>query len=246
MLNQEFKARLSPKLLVYIDKIERETGRKTHFEYIDDFGSPGAQFAFRKDPTYLWIAAKSGISFDDPRIERSFAHEITHCFLIYSLGYYGLDAIDNSSDEDILQMSLLGFIDDIVVNKIIQDNGFIPYSDTYFNNLKQEIKAAKLGGSVYGQSGSRLYDKRYPISRYIMAWAGIKYYDLTPDSRKLINEFLKVFPLAFPEAFQKAKSLRETIIKNDVFTVNGHKEAIQFMLKDWELEDRCSFKSYKA
>ena len=246
MTSQEFKASLSEKLLTYIDKIERETGRQTRFEYVDDFGSPGVQFAFRKDPNYLCIALKSGISLADPRIERSIAHEITHCFLIYGLGYYALDANDNSSDEDILHLSLLSFIDDIIVNKTLQEHSFPPYSDTYLKMLKDDIQAAKSRVNIYGQSYSSLYNRRSPASRYILAWACIKYYKLTAEARKLMNQLLKVFPNAFPVAYQIADSLRKVILKNDIFSVDGHKEVIGYMLKEWKLENKCTFKSYKV
>ncbi len=245
MLNEEFKARLSPKLLAYIEKIEFETGRQAQFEYVDDFGSPGMQFGFRKDPTYLCIAAKSGISLNDPRIERSFAHEMTHCYLIYGRGYYGLDAIDGSSDEDFLHLNLLSFIDDIVVNKIIEENSF-PNSDTYPKMLRSEIELIKKGLNPYALTEYRDFNARYPVSRYILAWAGLKYQNLPDESKKLANQFLKVFPSAFPAAFQTAKSLREAILKDNVFTADGHKEIIQFMLKEWGLENRCSFRSYKV
>jgi len=124
MVSQEFKANLSEKLLNYIQKVEHETERQAHFEYVDDFGSPSVQFAFRKDPEYLWIAAKTGISFDDPRIERSMAHEITHGLLVYGLGFYALEAKEAASEEDYEHLNLLSFIDDIVVNRIIQQSGF--------------------------------------------------------------------------------------------------------------------------
>lgn len=241
---QEFKTKITQKLIRYIEKIELETGRKMKFEYIDDFGSPGTQFAFRKDPEYLCIAAKTGILLDDPRIERSIAHEITHCLLIYGRGYYALDPKENSSDEDILHLGLLSFIDDIVVNKIIQENGFAPYSNTYLEMLKQEIMAARYRRNIYAQSYSRLYNARYPISRYILAWAGIKYYRLESEASKLLNEFLKVFPIGFPYPYKEADALRKTIVKNDVFGVEGHKKIIQYILREWNLENKCSFRPY--
>jgi len=86
---------------------------------------------------YLCIALKSGILSDDPRIERSIAHEIAHGFLIYGPGYYALDPIDNASDENSLHLSLLSFIDDIIVNKIIQENGFSSLSDTYLIQIER-------------------------------------------------------------------------------------------------------------
>ena len=49
----------------------------------------------------------------------------------------------------------------------------LPIQNTYFTNLKEEIQAARVGINPYQQSYSRLFNIRYPMSRYILAWAGI-------------------------------------------------------------------------
>jgi hypothetical protein len=244
---RDFKANLSAKLLVYIKFVEDETGRQTRFEYVNDFGHPGVQFAFRKDPTHLVVAAKSGILLDDPRVERAIAHEITHALLIYGLGYYALDVNERSTDEDISYLNLLSFIDDIAVNKVIQAHDFMPFGPPYREMLNKEILTVRHRVDFYGELPyGTLLKRRYIASRHVLAWSAIRYYDLDADDRNLLSEYLKVFQRAYPMPYLTAKDVEELIVKNDVFSADGHKKVIDTLLRDWNIKSRCIFRCCKT
>lgn len=235
-----------PKLLKYIEHVEHQTKRRTRFEYVDGFNLSGHSFGFRLDPHSLCIGVIRGNNLDDLRAERSIAHEITHGLLIYGLGYYALTAKETASDEDIQHLSLLSFIDDIVVNKIIQEQGFPVFGATYYEMLNKEIQAARCGVDIYDPSYSTLFKRRYMASRYILSWGAIQYYDLDPDDRNLLTEFLRVFQKAFPRPYMVAKDIEELILKNDIFSTVGHKHTLENILKQWNLENCCSLDCFKT
>lgn len=240
------RSKFPPKLLKYMEYVENQTERQVQLEYVDKFNFSGTSFAYRLDPHFLCIGVVRGNRLDDARAERSIAHEITHCLLIYGMGYYALSAKEIASDEDTRHLSLLSFIDDIVVNKTIQEQGFPAFGSTYRDMLNKEIQAARYRVDIYDPSYSTLFKRRYMASRYILSWAAIKYYYLDPSDRNLLSEFLSVFQKAFPRPYMVAQDIQGLILKNDVFNAAGHKNIVEAILKDWNLDNCCNFECYKS
>lgn len=246
-MDDSTKSVFTPKLLKYIEYVERQTKRQVKLEYVDGFNLSGTSFGFRLDPDYVCVGVLSGNNLQDLRAERSIAHEITHGLLIYGLGYYALTAKESASDEDIQYLSLLSFIDDIIVNKIIQEHGFPVFGTTYYEMLNKEIQAARHRVDIYDDhSCSTLFKRRYMASRYVLAWGAIEYYDLDPAHRNLITEFLREFQKAFPGQYMVAKDIEELILKNDIFSAIGHKKTIETVLQDWNLDNCCTLECYRS
>lgn len=246
-MDDSTKSVLTPKLLKYIEYVERKTKRKVKLEYVDGFNLPGTSFAFRLDSHYVCVGVLSGTNLQDLRAERSIAHEITHGLLVYGLGYYTLTAKESASDEEIQYLSLLSFIDDIVVNKTIQEHGFPALGSTYYEMLNREIQAARHRVDIYDdRSFSTLFKRRYMACRHVLAWGAIEYYDLDPSYRNLITEFLRVFQKAFSREYMVAKDIEELILKNNIFSAIGHKKTIETVLQDWNLDSCCTLECYAS
>jgi hypothetical protein len=239
-MDESFRASFSDKLLKYMAVVELATKRQIKFESVSDVGLPGAPAGFRVDPVYLCVGIVSQTS-DTTRFERTIAHEITHGLLIYGLGYCFLTGKDSAPDDIFPHLSLLSFIDDIVVNKMIESHGFKPFSPVYLAQTELETRAAQYRDDRLYDSPSydQLFKSRIMISRYILAWSAVKYYNLDNSSRKIINAFLKEFSTGFPEQYEMANFVRKEILKNDIFTPAGHRKIIETILKQWDLWDYC-------
>ena len=245
-MDESIRSVFATKLLKYIEYVECQTKRQVKLEYVDGFNLSGTSFGFRLDPHYLCVGVLSGNNLQDYKAERSIAHEITHGLLIYGLGYYALTAKECASDEDIQYLSLLSIIDDIVVNKIIQEHGFPALGSTYYEMLNREIQAARHGVEIYDSSYPTLFKRRYMALRYILAWGASEYNELDPTHHNLIAEFLRVFQKAFSRQYMVARDIEELIRKNDIFEAIGHKKTIETILQDWNLDNCCTLERFKS
>ena len=191
---------LPQKLSMYLETIEIETGRKIQFRFTGDVGLPGMSAAFQESSSNILVYLPEGIKKLTPELEHSIAHEVTHGLLLYKLGYcrpvpkqhlYGIDAKNISL--------VCTMIDDIIVNKKIDEAGFSPFSPVYLDMVKKETKAARNGIDCYRQfSGDPVFKPRFMVFRYITAWAFTKYFSLKPSEMGIIGKFLKTFSKSFP------------------------------------------------
>ncbi len=238
----------SSKLLAYIDKVESATRRQIKIEFVNpnDFGTYGESFGHRIDPTFLYVGIEQGTKTDDLRAERSIAHEITHGLLNYGLGYCTLNMKQTATDDEWRQLCALSVVDDIVVNKFIQDEGFSPIGNNYHLMIKKEIQAARYkDDSLWSNPSNGLfYNRRYMALRYILAWGMKQYCQIEPDLQGKIDEFLKLFQKAFPMPFAIASDIRDLIIKNDIFQASGHRIVIEKLVKEWNLQGCCTIETY--
>lgn len=161
-------------------------------------------------------------------IERSIAHEATHGYIIYKLGFCRVKFDHDVSDGYKRDVHLvLTMIEDLVVNKIISENGFPTFGNEYLSMVREEIRVARQGEDA----GEEFYHKFAAtphleailmISRYIIAWGFLKYYNLKEDDRKLIEEFTKTFKEVYRDYYEYAGKIEEILEFKDVF--EGEKE----------------------
>lgn len=236
----------STRLSKYLRKVEVETGRKIEFRFTTNLGLAGMTAAFTPDPSCILILLKENTDWANPEHEHSIAHEATHGYLIYKLGYSSLIAKRKPAKNEMQHVSLLfTMIDDIVVNSIIQKEGFPPFTPGYLDMVEKETKAAREGSDrLYGMySYDPLFKHRFIVFRYILAWGFVNYCDLKPYARKTMNKYLKWFKKSFVEQFKMADQIREVISQHDIFSPHGHRKTIEAVARLWHLDDLVGLQS---
>jgi len=217
------KFEFSEKLREYLTKIETETGRKVRILESPHLGLKGMWAGFRYHPDFIIIIIRSGINKPDETLERSIAHEATHGYILFKENYCMAEFDESITDNDRRDIQLIfTMVDDIVVNKIIFQNGFMPFGSEYLDVVQKEIDAMISGQDFYRQfSDDLLFDDLLMISRYIVAWGFLEYFDLNTEAYELIKKFITVFKYSYPMQYRIADKIRQIIIKNDILPVKA-------------------------
>ena len=234
-------------LKTYLQKVEDETGRHIKILESQNLGVRGISVGFRYHPQYILIIINPAVKRSITDFERSIAHEATHGYILHKLGYCR-PLFTYETPAKIQQMTHLLFtiVEDLVVNKIIQDNGFLPFGSEYIPMLKREVEVAEKGE----QSGERFYHLFSPdpqtedilmISRYIIAWGFLNYQSFEKDVQDQIQEFLQKFQQHYPHHYPRAKIFQEMIQKHDIFTAKGQCQAMKEIISLWGLENQVMF-----
>ena len=227
----------SEKLNFFLDKIENETGRQIKFMESSNMGIKGITAAFQYHPHYIWIVLDPEYPRESADIERSIAHEATHGYILYKLGFCRTKFKLDVSDEYKRDVQLvLTMVEDVVVNKIISENGFPPYGTEYLPMVREEIKIAHKGE----EAGEEFYhefattphlEALLMISRYVIAWGFLKYYNLKEVDYKLIEEFINSFKGFYPDYNQFAGKIEKIIDEKDIFKGKEECETVWEILK---------------
>lgn len=234
-----------------MERIRDETGRGIVIEWAKpenlDWLS-GIPSAFLFDPDCIRILINSDLvrliqqSYLLPieeTIEELIAHEATHGLLIHGMGFCRNVLEDSASDSAREQTSILfSMIQDIRVNKILQEEGYSPLGGVYLYQVINEINSMRKGEDYYDNySYDPLLKDRIMVWHYIMAWAYLKYFDLKSHDRRTIKKFTKIFENKYPKQFEMASQVRTIILQNNIFSAEGHNNAMKELVKLWGLED---------
>jgi len=226
---------LSEKLKAYIEKIEKETGRSVSIKMVQDVGLRGMKAAFEIDPEYIRVKIVQNI--ETKKYEQSIAHEITHGFLAYKKKYCQLDYVQEPNEMEGKSIDIIvTMTEDIVVNKIVQENNFQPYPYEYLDKIQNDTKnIRKSKGKLPQLHQDPVLNDRIMILRYIGAWGFLKYFNLDSFSRRVISKFIKCFKKSYPKQYEAAGQIEEIILENNIFTSEGHNNAIKKCLDLWNL-----------
>lgn len=232
---------LSEKLNAYIEKIEKETGRPVSIQMVQDVGLRSMRAVFELDPECIRVKIDQNIEMED--FEQSIAHEITHGFLAYKKKYCQLDYVQEPNEIEGKTIDIIvTMIEDIVVNKIIQEENFQPYPCDYLNKIQNDTKnIRKSKGKIPRLHQEPVLNDRLMILRYIGAWGFLKYFNLDSFSRRVIYKFTKCFKKSYPKQYEAAGQIEEIIIENNIFTPRGYYKAIKRCLELWNLVDLVKF-----
>ena len=119
-----------------------------------------------------------------------------------------------------------------MVNKIISENGFIPFGGEYLSVVQKEIDSMLEGKDFYRQfSDDILFDDILMITRYIIAWGFLEYFELNSFEYNILKKFVDVFKDAYPMQYEIASKIKQIIRDNDIFTSNGHCKTMTNILK---------------
>lgn len=232
---------LSEKLNAYIEKIEKETGRPVSIQMVRDVGLRGMRAVFELDPEYIRVKIDQNIEMED--FEQSIAHEITHGFLAYKKKYCQLEYLNEPNEIEGKTIDIIvTMIEDIVVNKIIQEENFQPYPCDYLNKIQNDTKnIRKSKGKIPRLHQEPVLNDRIMILRYMGAWGFLKYFNLDSFSQRVIYKFIKYFKKSYPKQYEAAGQIEEIILENNIFTPEGYYKAIKRCLELWNLVDLVKF-----
>lgn len=223
----------SNKLKNYLKKVETETGKEVKILESPYLGIKGMWAGFRYHPDYIIIIIRSDIHKTSETMERSIAHEATHGYILFKNGYCMGKFPESTEDSDKKDIQLVfTMVDDIVVNKIIAENGFTPFGVEYMGVVQREIDSMIQGVDLYRQfSDDLLFDDLLMITRYIIAWGFLEYYHLERGEHDILKKFLDIFKETYPLQYEIACQIKQIIKSNDIFTSSGHCEAMKLILK---------------
>lgn len=236
---------LSQKLQSYINQVEDETKRSVLIEEVQRLELSGMAAAFYPHPTNIHVKIKR-VGIENADLEHSIAHEVTHGLLAYGRRYCQVKPktrITNLERQSI--QILLIMVEDIVVNKIIFDEGFPAFAPNYLREVKRETKNVSDKRKDYYFRYSQPFKSRFMVFRYIMAWGFREFYDLNSrKTERILDNFIKAFEGRYPEETQMASQIKEIILANDIFTPEGYDDAIRLGLELWKLDTLVDFVTY--
>ena len=228
-------------------KVEKETGRSVLLKSVQDVGLPGVceRFIVDCNSKYLLVEIIEDCYCDEKgninqeEVDRSNAHEVLHGLLAYKEKYCQFKLIGQIKDELLDSTSILfTMIEDIVVNKRIDENNFQPISQSYINTVKMATKDIQKGKDIFERFNcTPILKKSFMVLNYIQPWGYLKYFNLSAIDKKTLYKFLKVFQKSYPRQYKEAKIIQEIILKNDIFTREGFNKTIRECLILWDLMD---------
>ncbi len=231
------------KLNKFLEKIEDETSREIKFHESTNLGIKGITAAYQYHPRYLMIIINSEYPRDSEDIERSIAHEATHGYILYRLGFCRSQYDKGVSDDYKRDVQLIfTMIEDLVVNKIIMDNGFPPFGHEYLPMVLEETEIAHRGeeaGEVFYHkfTDSPHLEAILMISRYIIAWGFLRYYNLKQQEIGIIREFTKAFKNFYPDYYQYAAKIVEVLEEKNIFNGEEECEAVKEILELFNMDE---------
>jgi hypothetical protein len=143
---------LTEKLRGYANKVMKETGRQILIHNTSDMGMSGMVAYFLEHPTLILVCISPEMPMN--LLELALAHEFTHGLLAYGRGYCRLHSKGELNEREKQGLWLLAsMIEDIVVKRMTQAEGFEPFASAYVEELGRETAAAAQGLNYYGGLG---------------------------------------------------------------------------------------------
>lgn len=228
---------LSQRLKGYIDKVEATVGRPILIRVV-----PPSRFArgiraqfFEHDECIL-VEVSHQLTGD--QFEWSVAHEVTHGLLRYGEKYCSLEPARKLSQVEAHSLStLLTMLEDPVVNRIMEEQGFCSHGFNYLSIVRNETRWIRKGEDPYRSFASELLRHRYMVFRFVLAWAYLEYFELDARARRTLHNFLKAFESECSKQYDMAIRTQQVLHENNIFTPLGFEAALRGCLSLWGLGD---------
>jgi hypothetical protein len=217
----------------YLNKISRETGREIVIEEATDLGIPEMIAAFKPSQEDFIIRVLARIDENDERFQETIIHEAVHGLLYYSKGYYHPEPESACTESVSLSLDILAsMVDDIAVNKIMQDKGFREIKEIHLRAFRKEIRAARESNDFYTRvSSDPAVQKIFKVCRYVVVWGFVQYLALKPMAKRIFKRYLKVFEKAYHDEYEIANRITEVITNYDIFAAEGQQKALKEIVK---------------
>jgi hypothetical protein len=228
--------------------VEAATGMPINFQFMPEGDiAPGMQTAFGYDSSSIFIMLPQGTTRIGRRWEHSVYHEATHGLLLFNQGYHTFERREAlTSEETKLAMILGSIVDDIVVNKIVSEEGVQPFGYYYLQTVKQENMALKNGRDPYAahlKIGPD-FGAKFKICRYILAWSFLEHFRLVYLNRRLLRRYLRLFSESFPDQIPETEKSVDLISSHNIFSPQGHGVVIREISRLWGISGKVAMVVY--
>lgn len=224
----------------YLEWIRAETGRPIEIKEANV-----AIPQLEKDPSSIIVVLPRGSDKTNLDTQRWIAHEATHGLLLYARGYADLKPKKPLDTHDqVVVGRIKTMIDDIVVNRLIQQAGFPAFDSYYIKGVEHEAQDARKGKDFYSRRmGLDPSLKEIQVAfDYVMAWGFRECCELEFSDCRAIKKLLKELEAAYPGPIEKAKKITAIILKNGIFQPDGQRATLEEVVKLWNLDDRVEVK----
>ncbi len=231
--------KLSTKLKNYIEKIEVETDKEVKILESPHLGLKGMWAGYRYHPDFIIVIIRSGVQKTNEALERSIAHEATHGYILFKKKYCRAEFIPeiSANEKKDIQM-IFTMVDDVVVNKIISENGFHPFGAEYLDVVSRETDSMISGVDIYRRfSDDLLFDDVLMITRFIIAWGFLEYFELEDETNDTLKKYIHVFKDTYPLQYEVASKIVKIIQGNDIFSSEGHYKTMNKILNILKFDD---------
>lgn len=222
--------KLSEKVKAYVEEVERETGYTVQ---INDWRGNGAQVTLDHEHKQIDvdINEEEHKNESEEEIDYTIAHEVTHEFLSLKKKYC---RTKSTLENRMIMKRIAGMIEDIVVDKIIQEKNYRTSYSVYLNDVRKDIQFIRKSVSK-NKDFFKLNknDSKYRLELviavfgYIVAWSDLEYFKWDKFNRKLLHKYLKIIQKSCPEQYEVAEKVKNIILNNDIFAAKGYDEAIK-------------------
>lgn len=236
---------LTEKLRAYNERVESETGRKVVFRPFGESSvQPGITGQIKIGPSYegiVHIEYLANKPTTDPEVEKVLAHELTHALLYYARGYLYVDAPEGV-DTRLVQQSadVMDFIDDIVVDRIVQDEGFLPVTEHQLSSITNNTTTLALAKNPaqieMPHPDDAVRSEINLVGQYIYAWALPRYLALDDRTTSILKNFQRIFPQFLAKEYTKAKHIKKLMSAHSIFNSRGREEVLMGALRLWKLD----------
>ncbi|MHA1795907.1 MAG: hypothetical protein ACTSUK_07335, partial [Promethearchaeota archaeon] len=197
-------------------------------------------------PLKIIIGVKKLNDLKNQENERTIAHEATHGYVTISLGYWQFVEREKTAPPlKFLISNISSLIEDFVVNKITQENGFEPIPVDYFDTLKQTTERMRMGEEIL-----TIFNE-YPefriailISNYFLAWGSNEYLDLKDTEREVLKDYLTQFNKFHVDLIDDINILMKYFSNFNVFKKEGHFAILKGFLTHFKLIDFGEFANF--
>lgn len=236
MEKEENQIQASQHLTNFLNMVKKESQRPLRLAIVEKMPIPGMYACLQKHPTHIFITIKEGDSINSPHVETAIAHEATHGWLFYAKQFKWISFENEELKKEGAYLSILfNAIDDLVVEKILQENNFLFLQDNYIRQLKKEIKIIRKHKDIYMEFSDRpLFKEFFLIARYLLAWGTCRYLKIDPTIRKLAKKFMKIVKRTFSEAYTKIATIVGLFETNDIFISEGNNIVKERILELWD------------
>ena len=219
--------KLSKKVEAYVEEVENAIKETGYTVLIENYHGEGARVTLDHERKYIHVEINEEEYKKEPEeeIDSTIAHEVTHEFLSLKKKHCRIRCGEEVKDT---VGRLETMIEDIVVNKIIEEKNYRPYSIQYLDDVRLKIDILRKGEDVYEMYDyDPIYKKMFMLSRYIQAWGTLQYFNSGEIDKKTIHKYEKQFQKSYPKQYEEAKKIKEIILENNIFTPEGYNKTIK-------------------
>jgi len=217
------KLDLSHKVVDYLNTISEETERDIHISIRKSMNNMPASFTMDTDKIIIYI--DPSLFQSKKHMEFSICHEATHGRLIYSLGFCSPRKKRLLNSVEAQEISLIvSMIDDIPVNKILENEGLPYFISYFFETLNRETRAAKKRDKKYYYpfSEDNYLISRFMTYRYVCSWIHLNLFELDTVYVNIIKKYQRVFQNSYPSEYELANRTIDIIQKYDFLDKDEH------------------------